>query len=264
MSVTDVQQTLFFPLFGRAQAAQKWPECFSDPWAVEVTQAAQDQGVTVEEMDGFPAMVYGLRHLMAVEEAKRYVANHPGAAVVNLGSGFGELGRDLTDFDCTVYNLDVPETLELRKNWCSDDGVDLPYAITDLAWLDQVDASKGFIAIATGKFHYLEVADVKRLVAELAQRFPGGRLCYDAESPRVQAGGQVQRRALEDAPMPFKVGDPYEIREWSDRVTDVDIEFNLTNYLDPADREFLPFGYRAGFNFFELIQGMYVVRADFK
>lgn len=264
MSVTEVQQTLFFPLFGRAAAAQKWPECFSDPWAVEVTEAAEQGGVAVAEMDGFPAMVLGLRHLMAVVEAKRYLAEHPGAAVVNMGSGFSQLGRDLQGYDCTVYNLDDADVLELRKNWCSDDGVDLPYAITDHAWMDHVDASKGLIAVASGKFHYLEVSDVEKLIDEMGKRFPGSRLCYDSESPQVQAGGQVQRRALKDEPMPFKVDDPYEIRFWSDRVADVDIEFNFTNYLDPDKREFLPFGYRAGFNFFELIQGMYVVKVDFK
>ncbi|MDO4685116.1 MAG: methyltransferase [Corynebacterium sp.] len=264
MSLTDVQQNLFSPLFGRAAAAQKWPECFSDPWALEVTQSAENKGAIPEEMEGFTAMVYGLRHLMAVAEVKRYLDSHPGAAVVNMGSGFGQLARDLTDYECTVYNLDTSDTLALRKDWFSDEGVDLPFAITDHAWMDQVDGSKGFIAVAAGRFHYLEVEDVEKLVDAMARKFPGGRLCYDSESPRVIASGQARRRALEDAPMPFKVEDPFEIRNWSNNVRDVDVEFNFTNYLDPEKREVLPFGYRAGFNFFELTKGMYLVKVDFK
>lgn len=264
MSLTEVQQNLIFPLYGRAMAAQKWPECFSDPWAVEVVQAAEDKGMNSGEMEGFTAMVFGLRHLIAVKEVTRYLESHPGAAVVNIGSGFGQLARDLQDFDCTVYNLDTPETLASRTNLCSDSGVDLPYAITDLEWMNHVNGSQGFIAIAFGQFHYLEVDEVEKLIGAMGQHFPGGRLCYDSESPRVMGGGQAHRRGLDERPMHFKVEDPYSVREWGSTIRDVDIEFNYTNYLDPEKREVLPFGYRAGFNFFELTQGMYVVKVDFK
>ena len=33
MNMNDVQQTLFFPLMGRADAARRWPDLFPDPWA---------------------------------------------------------------------------------------------------------------------------------------------------------------------------------------------------------------------------------------
>ena len=83
----NVSQTLFYPLFGRAQASDRWPELFPDPWAHKAMEIAAQEGTTAQPMDGFPELVYGLRHMILVQEARAYLETHPGAAVVNIGCG---------------------------------------------------------------------------------------------------------------------------------------------------------------------------------
>ena len=276
MTVHDVQSTLFFPLLGRAEASRRWPAVFSDPWAVDrAEEIARTEETSARSLGTGPAAVYGLRHAITLAEIRRYLRSHPGAAIVNVGCGLdqlaqdlaGELGEPRTPDTSTIYNLDYPEVLSMRARWvdAAEGEVDLPYSATDHRWMDEVDGSRGMIAIAAGVFYYLEVHEVRALVTAMAERFPGGRLAYDSESPFVirQSERSVRRGGVAEAPMPFKVSDPFAARGWSDKVRDVRVEFNFTRYLPKAQRGKLPLGVRAFFAVMQRIRGMYEVVVDF-
>ena len=265
MSLTDVQQTLFFPLTGRAQAADRWPDLFPDPWAEHADAIRVAEGSTAQHLSEFPAAVYGLRHLLTIREINAYLTDHPGAAVVNIGCGLDRIVHEVADPEARIYNLDFPDVIEMRKRWVEphEREVDLPYSVTDHKWMDQVDASQGLIAVAPGVFYYIPVEDVKSLVSAMGRRLPGARLCYDAESPWLTASSekQIQHKGTPDARMPFRVKDPYSVRGWSDRIVDVRIEFDFSSYL--PDRSRLPFGIRFAFTFMRIARAMYEVVVTF-
>lgn len=265
MALDHVQQTLFFPLLGRADAARRWPDLFTDPWAEHAATISAAEGNTAEQLGAFSSAVYGLRHRLNLIEINRYLADHPGAAVVNIGCGLDRIVDELDDADAVVYNLDFPEVLELRSRWVEPHPreVDLPYSVTDHEWMDHVDAGRGIVAAAAGVFYYLEVEQARALVAVMGERFPGGRLCYDAESPRVTEGSerQIRHKGTPDARMPFRVDDPAIARGWSPHIADVRVEPDFSSYLPDAGR--LPWRIRAAFAFMRRIKGMYEVVITF-
>jgi len=65
MCNNDVQETLFFPLLGRARAARTWPTCFKDPWSERVVALAEADRPDIQnkDMGEMPAAIYALRHL---------------------------------------------------------------------------------------------------------------------------------------------------------------------------------------------------------
>lgn len=266
MGLNDVQQTLFFPLIGRARAAREWPGLFRDPWAEQAIAIRDAEGSVAEHVGLFPTVTYGLRHLVTIIEINKYLREHPGAAVVNLGCGLDRLVDELDDPEATVYNLDFPEVLEARNRWVdrSDREADLAYSITDHRWLDDVDGSRGMVAVAAGVFYYLEVSEVRALTRALADRFPGGRLCFDAESPRVTAVSEwmIRRSGTPDARMPFRLRDPRSIRGWSTQIADVHIEYDFSTYL--RDKSLLPWPIRATFATMRLVKGMYEAAITFR
>ena len=77
-----VQETLFFPLLGRARAARTWPTCFRDPWSERAARLAEAAlpGIRDRDMGEVPAAIYALRHLAAVTEIRRYLRGRPAAA----------------------------------------------------------------------------------------------------------------------------------------------------------------------------------------
>lgn len=265
MSLTHVQQTLFFPLLGRAVAARRWPEVFADPWAEEAVRIRSAEGSAAVELGDFPAAVYGLRHLGGIVEVNRYLREHPGAAVVNIGCGLDRIVHELDDPGAVVYNLDFPEVLEMRARWAepSPREVDLPCSVTDHSWMDRVDASRGLIAVASGVFYFLEVEEVRALVHAMAERFPGGRLCYDSQSPEVMAESERQVRCsgTPETRMPFRVADPRSVATWSERIADVRIEYDFTAYSER--RAALPAELRAQFDEMGRTESMYEVVVTF-
>lgn len=275
MTVSDVQSTLFFPLLGRAEATRRWPKVFPDPWAHRAEEIAREEKTTARSMGPGPASVYGLRHLITLSEIRRYLRAHPGAAIVNIGCGLdrplpdleGELGEPGAEESSTIYNLDYPDVLRMRARWVEPSAheVDLPYSATDLRWMDEVDGSRGMIAIAAGVFFYFETEGVRAVVTAMAERFPGGRLAYDSESPAIirKSESTVRKNGVAEAPMPFKVSDPFIARSWSDRVQDVRVEFNFTHYLPKELRAELPLWVRAFFAVMQRVRGMYEVVVDF-
>lgn len=267
MNLNDVQQTLFFPLMGRAEAARRWPDLFPDPWAEHAMSIRESEGSTAQQLGAFPTAVYGLRHLLTIREINAYLTGHPGAAIVNIGCGLDRIVHEIVDPDSLVYNLDFPEVLQARDRWIDphEREVALPYSATDHRWMDHVDAGRGLIAIAAGVFYYFEVDEVRALVREMGTRFPGGRLCYDAESPKMTAGSEksIHRNGTPDARMPFRVKDPYSVRTWSDRIDDVRIEFDFSSYLPGHSRSQLPRGIRFGFTAMRLLKSMYEVVVTF-
>ena len=140
---------------------------------------------------------------------------------------------------------------------------DLPFSLTDHRWMDEVDASGGLVAVASGVFYFLRAVRVSALVDAMARRFPGGRLVYDAESPELVAKSEqaVRDRGLDAAPMPFREPDPYAPRSWSGAVARVRVNFDLSSYApDPAA---LPQSVRDGFAAMKAGRDLYEVVVDF-
>ena len=262
-----VQETLFFPLLGRARAARSWPSCFRDSWSERLVSMVSAFRPGVEDMDmgEMPAAVYALRHLAAVTEIRRYLETHPEAAVVDLGCGLDRLVDEVDNGRALIYNLDFPGVLEARRTWTEphERERELPFSLTDHRWMDEVDASGGLIAVASGVFYFLESSSVRDLVSAMARRFPGGRLIYDAESPEMVAMSEqaVRDRGIDAAPMPFRVADPCAAHTWSPRVSQIRVNFDLSSYA--ADPSALPAQVLEGCAQMRQGRALYEVIADF-
>ena len=262
-----VQKTLFFPLMGRARAARSWPSCFQDLWSERLVSMVSAVHPGVEDMDmgEMPAAIYALRHLAAVTEVRRYLGARPEAAVVDLGCGVDRLVDEVDNGRALIYNLDFPSVLEARRTWAEphERERDLPFSLTDHRWMDEIDASGGLIAVASGVLYFLENGAVRDLVDAMARRFPGGRLVYDAESPEMVAMSEqaVRDRGIDTAPMPFRVADPYAARTWSSGVSQVKVNFDLSSYA--ADPTVFPDEVRDGFTRMRMSRALYEVVVDF-
>ncbi|RAX23713.1 class I SAM-dependent methyltransferase [Actinomyces sp. Z16] len=262
-----VQRTLFTPLLGRARAARLWPHCFQDAWAQDLAQRMTGRmpELAAADLGDVPAAIYALRHRAAVTEVRRYLRDHPGAAVVDLGCGMDRLVDGLDAPAARVYCLDLPEVMSLRREWLPPHPREreLPASLTDTDWMADVDADAGMIAVASGVVYFFAEEDVRRLVDELSHRFPGGGIVYDAESPDLVAASEqaVHDAGVADAPMPYRVEDPLAPLRWSRAVGTVRADYGLLSYLpDDAD---LPAAVMQALEDLREHRSLYEVVADF-
>ena len=142
-------------------------------------------------------------------EVRDYLKSHPNAAVVNLGCGLDSTGRSCDNGSCKIYNLDFPDVIAVRNELlpAGEREKNIPCDLNNTEWFAKIDASGGAVFFASGVFYYFLTEQVKALVQQMADAFPGSVLVFDAanrtavkmiaktwlKSAKIQGCGRVFR-----------------------------------------------------------------------
>lgn len=182
----SVQETLLVPLYGRKMCAEKFPELYSDTSAKELCERldydfSQQEARKDSFLYSFGALEAAMRQLDIMQEIKGYLKEYPEAVLVNLGCGLDQTGRVCDNGTCRIINVDFPNTIAARAQLIplGEREENVACDLNDYAWMDKIDGKKGVLFFAAGVFHYFKTEQVKKIVLEMAKRFPGGRLVFD-------------------------------------------------------------------------------------
>ena len=183
----SVQETLIIPLYGRKLCAEVFPGLYTDTSAAELCERLDYDFSDLDRQAEstfwrFGALEAAMRQIDMEWEIRDYLAAHPRAAVVNMGCGLDQTGRVCDNGTCGVYNVDMPDIIAAREELCpaGERECNIASNLNDFSWMDLIDGSGGGVFFAAGVFCYLTCDQAKALASELARRFPGGRLVFDA------------------------------------------------------------------------------------
>ena len=227
-----IQETLVIPLYARALCTRRFPHLFSDPLSVELLEELDYDFTTLERTSGglmqtFGAMEAAMRQSDLAFEVRDYLQDHPQAAVVNLGCGLDQTGRSCDNGQCYIYNIDLPDVMVVREALlpAEEREKNLAADLNDFSWFDAIDtpAEDGAVFFAAGVFYYFRTKQVRALCAAMAERFPGGRLVFDAAGQaavKLMLKTWVKQAGIRDVGAYFSVQDAEkELAAWSDRLT---------------------------------------------
>ena len=182
----SVQETLIIPLYGRKLCADAFPKLYVDKSAAELCAKLDYDFSDLDRQAQstlwrFGALEAAMRQLDMEWEIRDYLAAHPAAVVVNMGCGLDQTGRTCDNGTCRICNIDLPDIISAREELCpaGERERNIASNLNDFTWMDAVDGSDGAIFFAAGVFCYLTFNQASALAAELARRFPGGRLVFD-------------------------------------------------------------------------------------
>ena len=227
----SIQETLVIPLYGRALCSRKFPHLFADQTAAELLEQIDYDVSALEQRSGglmqtFGALEAAMRQSDLAFEVREYLRAHPRAAVVNLGCGLDSTGRACDNGQCRIYNIDLPDVMAVREALlpAGERERNLAADLNDLSWFDAIDAptEDGAVFFAAGVFYYFRTEQVRALCAAMAERFPGGRLVFDAAGPtavKLMLKTWVKQAGIRDVGAYFSVRDPArELSPWTDRI----------------------------------------------
>ena len=224
-----VQETLVIPLYARKMCSMLYPNLFRDETAIRLTEQLDYDFSTVEKkskslMQRFGFLEIAMRQNDLAFEVRDYLGQHPNAAVVNLGCGLDDTGRRCDNGSCRIYNVDFPDVIAVR-NELLPAGVreeNIPCDLNDTAWFDKIDASGGAVFFAAGVFYYFLKNQVKTLVQQMADAFPGSVLVFDAaneKAVKLMLKTWIKDAEIQDVGAYFAVSDAKsEIMPWDDRL----------------------------------------------
>lgn len=224
-----VQETLIIPLYARKLCTEQFPELFQDQAAVALIERLDYDFSEIEKKSRSQAQVFGalecaMRQKDLAWEVQDYLNAHPTAAVVNLGCGLDQTGRNCDNGTCLLYNIDFPDVIQVRDEMlpAGDRERNIAADLNDFRWFDEIDASGGAVFFAAGVFYYFQTEQVKRLTTAMAERFPGGRLVFDGAGKlavKLMLKTWIKQAKIRNVDAYFSVSDAkMELSPWSDRM----------------------------------------------
>ena len=256
-----VQETLILPLYSRKLCTELYPNLYRDEAAVRLLDQIDYDFSEAEKnsrslMQRFGALEVAIRQSDLAFEVRDYLKGHPNAAVVNLGCGLDITGRTCDNGRCKIYNLDFPDVIALRQQLlpAEDREQNIPCDLKDTAWFSKIDASGGVVFFAFGVFYYFLTQQVRELVREMADAFPGGVLVFDAANRtavKMIAKTWLKTAKIKDVGAYFAVSDAAkEIGAWDSRlqVTSRGYMLGYNDLRDPSVSGFFRFLARVGGN----------------
>lgn len=237
----SVQETLVIPLYARHVLAQIHPELYDgvDTGAIvdRVDYDFSDQKRLMDTRFGqFGALEVAQREYDLCEEAHAYLAEHPQAAVVNMGAGLLDVFSRVDNGLARGYNLDFPDVIAVRDQLmpAGERERNLPCDLNDVSWFDEIDGSQGAFFVAAGVFYYFTTEQIRALLRAMAERFPGGAVAFDTVNRfglKLMAKTVLDQTGMADIGAYFCTDDAArELGPWSDRFASVTAKSYMNGY----------------------------------
>jgi O-methyltransferase involved in polyketide biosynthesis len=212
----QVQESLLVPLYARAVDALKKRPILKDPKAVEMVQSIDRDFQRFNQRRRVVGAT--LRTAMFDEWVRGFLSRHPEGTVVEIGAGLNTRFERLDNGTVHWFDLDLPDTVELRRKFFIDSGrrVTLAGSIVDPGWMAAVRQSPGpYCFVAEGVFIYLTEQEVKAALAQIAGNFPRASIAFDTATLKAisHENKDHARRKLE-ACLAWACEDPREIERW--------------------------------------------------
>jgi O-methyltransferase involved in polyketide biosynthesis len=214
----DVQETLLIPLHFRARETARPDAIVRDPEAVRIV-AAIDYDFTRFDAAWVVGLDCIIRSEIFDERVRAFIERHPDAVIVNLGAGLDARFRRVDNGRIRWFDLDLPDALELRDRFlpAGERVTHIGMSMFDAAWLEQVAAPPGtpVLVIAEGLFCYCDEAEIRKMFAAVAARWPGAHVLFQSISPRyVGREADVEAVNLTRAKLRWGVASGREVAAW--------------------------------------------------
>lgn len=224
------QETLIIPLYARKKCSDKFPELYSDPVASEICSKLDYDFSRLDKkydtaLYEFGALEGAVRQLNMMYEINDYLNHRPNASIVCLGCGLDLDPRRCGNKQNKIFNVDFPNVIATREKLAGTDQRETNIAsdLTDLSWMDQIDARKGAVFYAAGVFHYLKKEDVRTIILKMTELFPGCRLVFDTVGTlgyKLMMRVVLKRHEMSDFGNLFYTNNAaQELSAWSDTIT---------------------------------------------
>lgn len=225
MSFPDLQgvaRTLLVPLACRAIESIRPDAIINDPRAVELYNALGSSQEFLLGMSEYDRLFTVMRMRQFDTFARSFLARNPGGLVVDIGCGLDTRFHRLDDGTLTWLGVDLPEVIQLRRQWLPDAErcTTIAQSMFELRWLDEVARlNKPAIFLAEGVFPYFSTRAVKPLLMAMTERFPTGELVFDAMAPFVawlhKSSSELKHSGAETR---WDAKNPAEIETWGLRL----------------------------------------------
>lgn len=214
-----VQETLLIPLLGRARETQAGNGLIQDEKAVEIVSTLDYDFSKWEKSSALKGAT--LRTRIYDQDVQAFLSEHPAGTIVEIGCGLNTRFERLDNGKARWFDLDLPDTLALRRQFFQDEPrrTMLEASVLETDWMEPVAATGGpWCFISEAVIIYLEASKARQAITQIAERFPGAWIIIDTTSQKMidgQSTHDAMKYLSKDSWFRWACDDPSEIEDWA-------------------------------------------------
>ena len=177
-----------------------------DDMAAEIVSQL-DYDFSNADKDGAMSSGVIARTIVLDEMVGQYLTKHPKTVVVNIACGMDTRCYRMKGKYLRWYNVDLPETMEVRECFLTEDGpiYQIAKSAMDASYIDDITyEGEDVLVVIEGLSMYLKEADIRQIFAIIDQAFPKAMVLIEVMSPFVVK--HIKEKSIEGSNAKFTWG----------------------------------------------------------
>ncbi len=218
-----VEETLLLPLWGRAYETGKKNPRLIDKKAVEIMNKLDYDFSEIAKTQSLSQHGWVGRSMHTDKLLHEFIEKYPEATILNIGCGMDTTFSRVDNGKIMFYELDLPDVIELRKNFYTDSDrhISIASSCLDTEYFKQIKVKNGLMILAGGVFMYFTEEQMKTFFKQIADYFPESELYFDALTHKGfnVAKKQVLKKGGMDMNFEgWSIKSAKEIESWDSRI----------------------------------------------
>ena len=185
VNVTGVPETMVQTLYARAKETKKQNAKIKDEIAVELVEKL-DYDFSIAEKDN--AMKCGViaRTIVLDKMVEEYLDKHKNTIVINIACDLDTRCYRMKGIYISWYNLDLPETMNIRKQFLTEIGpiYQIAKSAMDETYTNTIhNEGEDVLVIIEGLTMYLTEIDIKKIFSIIEHAFSNVTIMVEVMSP---------------------------------------------------------------------------------
>ncbi len=185
--IGGVPETMIQTLYARAKESKKNNPKIYDEKAIEIVSKME---YDFSKADKDFAMSSGViaRTILFDRMVKKFIEKHPTATIINIACGMDTRFYRVDNGQIRWYNLDLPVTIDVRKQFLEENGrvKMLAKSAMDPSWADEIDKpASSVLVVIEGLSMYLSEDDIKTILSIIETNFNKVTVLMEIMSPVV-------------------------------------------------------------------------------
>jgi O-methyltransferase involved in polyketide biosynthesis len=216
-SLKGVSETLLTTLYLRSLETTRKDGIIQDNHSVEIVKRINYN--FAENYSQFTQALIAIRTEIIDELVKNFIARHPDATIVNLGTGLCTRYFRVDNGSINWFCIDLPEVKVVWDNLFEESERlhYLNYSALDFNWIKKVKetASDKILIIAEGLLMYFSETEVKQLFNAIKANFAQSEIIFDALGIFLAQKSRLNSGSLQiDATYKWGIKNLKEIEAW--------------------------------------------------
>lgn len=206
VNVTGVPETMVQTLYARAKETRKKNAKINDEIAEELVK---NLDYDFSKADKDKTMNYGViaRTIVLDRMVEQYLKKHENVVVVNLACGLDTRCYRMNGKYLRWYNVDLPETMEIREKFLTENGpiYQIAKSAMDASYTDEIVCDgENVLVVIEGLSMYLSEEDVLQMFSIIEKNFPEVTVMVETMSPFVVR--HIKEKSIEGSNAKFTWG----------------------------------------------------------